>query len=228
MTLRAEVEKRLTVQVSEFTVCAEFRALESGRIPREDCDRFIANVVRAHLMATQLVAFLYALAPPVSAESRLRNLLEELSHPGLLRQFAAGAGLADLLPVLEVQAAADIRQVVGDPLLYGTLKEVGLAVLGEVVAFEYMLSRVSGRVATALARHRGLPRAALRWWTEHSEVDVQHAEEGLADLDAYVAYYDLPEEDARAIVETALRENVFIKRYFGELPLARATGMIEA
>ena len=38
-------------------------------------------------------------------------------------------------------------------------------------------SRPSWRV------HRGLGPAALRWWTEHADVDVQHAAEGLADLE---------------------------------------------
>jgi pyrroloquinoline quinone (PQQ) biosynthesis protein C len=51
-----------------------------------------------------------------------------------------------------------------------------------------MLSRVSGRIARALAAHRGLTAPALAWFAHHSEVDVRHAAQGIADLAAYVAY----------------------------------------
>ena len=221
MTLRRRIEARYDEQVAEFLTCPEFQALESGTAPREACDHFIASVVRAHLTASQLVAFIYAVAPPAAAESRLGNLLEELPHPGLLRQFAAGAGLGDQLPELEALAADDLRRVVAEPLLYGTLKELGLAAHGEIVAFEYMLARIAGRIAAALDAHRGLSAKALTWWTEHAEVDRRHAEEGLDDLEAYVRYYDLDPEDALAIVEMTLRQNVFVKRYFGDLAAAR-------
>ncbi|MBI2467990.1 MAG: iron-containing redox enzyme family protein, partial [Candidatus Rokubacteria bacterium] len=113
--------------------------------------------------------------------------------------------------------AADLRRIVVDPILYGTLRELGLAALAEITAFEYMLARVAGRIARALARHRGLAPAALEWFTHHSEVDIRHAEEGLANLEAYLRYYEFPEAEALTIVEMTLRENVFVKRYFGAL-----------
>ena len=220
MTLRSHIETLYDQQVTEFLACPEFEALESGVAPREAYDHFIGNVVRAHFKASQLVAFLYAVAPPGIAESRLGNLLEELHHPGLLRQFAAGAGLGDRLPELEAVAADDIRRVVAEPFLYGTLKELGLGALCEVVAFEYMLARIAGRIAAALGTHRGLSPKTLTWWTEHAEVDRRHAEEGLDDLEAYVRFYDFPPEDALTIVEMTLRENVFVKRYLGEFAAA--------
>jgi pyrroloquinoline quinone (PQQ) biosynthesis protein C len=101
-----------------------------------------------------------------------------------------------------------------------------LAALAEVISFEYMLSRVSSRIARALTRHRGLSGETLRWFTHHSEVDLQHAEQGLDDLDAYIRYYEFADDDAMTIVEMALRENVFIKRYFGELAAARASATL--
>jgi Iron-containing redox enzyme len=220
MTLRDHVETLYEEQVAEFLTHPEFRALESGTASPEAYDDFAANVVRAHLKASQLVAFLYAVAPPASADGRLQNLLDELHHPGLLRQFAVGAGLADRLPEVEAMAADDIRRVVAEPLLYGTLKDLGLAALCEIVAFEYMLTRIAGRIAAALTTHRGLSPKTLTWWTEHAEVDREHAEQGLADLEAYVRFYDFDPEDARAIVEMTLRENVFIKRYLGEFAAA--------
>jgi Iron-containing redox enzyme len=224
MTLRRDIETLYEEQVARLLACPEFQALESGAASPEAYDHFIASVVRAHLKASQLVAFLYAVAPPASADSRLGNLLEELHHPGLLRQFAAGAGLAVRLPELEAVAADDIRRVVAEPLFYGTLKDLGLAALCEIVAFEYMLAQVAGRTAAALAAHRGLSPTTLTWWTEHAEVDRQHAEQGLDDLEAYVRFYELDPEDARAIVEMTLRENVFVKRYFGALAAARVRG----
>ena len=221
MLIRSRVESLYAGQIAEFLACPDLQALESGAMSRDEYDGFIANVVRAHLQASQLVAFLYAVAPPTTADSRLDNLLEELHHPGLLRQFAVGAGLGDRLPELEALAADDIRRVVAEPILYGTLKEFGLAALSEIVAFEYMLARIASRIAAALAAHRGLSRKTLTWWTEHAEVDRRHAEQGLDDLEAYVRFYAIDAEDALAIVEMTLRENVFVKRYLGEGAAAR-------
>ena len=236
MSLRGRIESLYAAQVADFLACAEFQALESGTAAREAYDAFVANVVRAHLASPQLVAFLYALAPPAAAPAVLDNLLEELgldgasgtAHPALLRERAIGAGLGDRRAELEALAAADIRRAVTEPILFGTLAEVGLAALGEITAFEYMLSRVAGRIARALAVHRGLSAAALEWFTRHAEVDLAHAEQGLDHLAAYVRYYGFSEADALAIVELTLRQNVFVKRYLGELTLARAAGMLPA
>lgn len=236
MSLRDRVEALYERLVTEFTACAEFKALEHGAASLEEYDRFLSNVVRAHLKSPQALAFLYSLAPPDAAPRLLHTMLEELgievlsdvAHPSMLRELAKGAGLGPLLPELEEQAAADIRQVVVEPLLYGTLKEVGLAALCEIVAFEYMLSRTARRMATALAACRGLTAETLEWFTHHSEVDVRHAEQGLDDLVAYADYYDFAEDGAFTICEMALGENMFIKRYFGELALGRARSMIES
>lgn len=235
LPFRSRVEALYARHVADFAGCADFRALETGEASRARYDAFIESVVRAHLRSPQLLAFLYALAPPEAAGSLLHNMLEELgieeedgtAHPSLLRQLAVGAGLESRLPELERLADADLRRVVVDPILYGTLKELGLAALSEIVSFEYMLSRLSSRMARALATHRGLSAETLQWFTHHSEVDIRHAEQGLEDLGHYVRYYELPDEDAMTIVEMTLRENVFIKRYFGEMALARATGMID-
>ena len=214
MRLRDRIESLFEAQVAELAASGSFRALESGAVPPAVYDQFVGDVVRTHLKATEYVAFLCALAAPATSESRLRNLLEEIHHPGLLRQLAVGTGLADRLPELEAQAADDIRRLVVEPVLYRTLGEVGLAAFCEVVAFEYMLARLAGRVAAFLATHRGLGPVALRWWTEHADVDIQHAAEGLEDLETYAHYYGLADEDGLAIAELTLRENVFLRRYF--------------
>lgn len=231
--LRDRVEALYAAQAAELTAHPEFRELEAGTAPRAAYDRFVSNVVRAHLRSPKIVAFLYALAPPAATEDLLHNLLEELgvspddaegpgeaaSHPALLRALAEGAGLAGALPELERLAEADLRLIATEPLMYGTLKEVGLAALVEVIAFEWMLSRTASRIATALGAHRGLSAEALAWFTHHAEVDIGHAEQGLDAIRDYAAYYALTADDAATIAEMALRENVFVRRYFGELAL---------
>lgn len=234
--LRSRIEALYAKHVSDFASCREFKSLEAGEASNGEYDRFIENVVRAHLRSPQLLAFLYSLAPPEAAQNLLHNMLEELgieeedgtAHPSLLRDLAIGAGLESRLPELERLADADLRCVVVDPILYGTLKEIGLAALCEIVSFEYMLSRLSSRIANALAAHRGLSGSALQWFTHHSEVDIRHAEQGLDDLERYIRYYRLADEDAMTILEMTLRENVFIKRYFDEQALARARAMIDS
>ena len=232
-SLRTHVATLFGSQVAALTASAEFQDLETGRAPRARYDAFLENVARAHLRSPQLLAFLYSIAPPAATESVLHNLLEELgreddrgpAHPALLRDLLADAGLAHRLPDIESAADGDLRSVVVDPILYGTLRDLGLAALTEIVAFEFMLSRVSSRIAAALARHRGLTTSALRWFTHHSEVDIAHAEQGLDGLAAYVQYYAVPEDEARTIVEMALRENVFLRRYFREsLPASGRSG----
>ncbi len=232
--LRARVEALYAAQADELTGHPEFRALEAGTAPKAAYDTFLSNVVRAHMRSPKIVAFLYALSPPAATEDLLHNLLEELgisaggseakedgtSHPALLRGLAEGAGLADRLPELERLAEGDIRTLVSEPLMYGTLKDVGLSALVEVIAFEWMLSRTASRIATALAAHRGLAPDALAWFTHHAEVDIGHAEQGLDAIRDYAAYYAMDPEDAATIAEMSMRENVFVRRYFGELALA--------
>jgi hypothetical protein len=234
MSLRPRMEALYVRHVDELVRCPELVALEAGTAAAGAYDGFVASVIKAHLKSPQLLGFLFALAPPAAAERLKHNLLEELgieeasgaSHPSLLRVLAREAGLGGRLPELEALAAEDLRRIAEEPLLYGTLKEVGFAALVEVCAFEYMLSRVAGRIARALGTHRGLAPAALAWFTHHAEVDIAHAEQGFANLDAFASHYGMGEDDAMTIAEMTLRENVFIKRYFGELSLARAKALL--
>lgn len=234
MSLRQRIEQLYASQVQELVRCPGFRAIETGTASRERYDEFIGSVVRTHIASPQLVAFLYALAPPAAAPHALENLLEEVGqgpdgdppHPALLRDLAIGAGLQDRLLMLEAEAAAETRRVAGEPILFNSLQEVGLAALVEITAFEYMLSRVAGRIARALLLHRGLSAPALRWFTLHAEVDLAHAEQGVEHLQTYIRYYGFSEENAMAIVELTLRQNVFVKRYLGERVLAQVAGML--
>ena len=100
-TLRSTIETLFARQVESLSASAEFQALENGSAAPAEYDAFIANVTRAHLRSPQLLAFLYALAPPAAAADLRHNLLEELGldedsgrpHPDLLRDLLGGAGL---------------------------------------------------------------------------------------------------------------------------------------
>jgi pyrroloquinoline quinone (PQQ) biosynthesis protein C len=113
-----------------------------------------------------------------------------------------------------------------DTLLYPSLRDVGLAAMVEIEAFEYMLSRVARRIARALVAHRNLSSETVRWFTYHSEVDIEHAEQGLGNLEAFIAYYGIDADEGLTIAEIVMCENVFIKRYCGEAALGRVVERI--
>ena len=224
MSIRALVEVEYARQAEEFAASSLFQALETGTALRQDYDRFVASVCRNHLRSPQILAFLYAVAPPSVAERIKHNMLEEMgldeegiSHPGLLIKLAECAGFdRKARRELETQAQEELRRICADPILYGTLKEVGLGVLLETTCFEWMLSRLASRIGRFLGEHRQLPAEGLTWFSHHSEVDIRHAEEGLDSVVDYVAYYEFAPDDLQSILELTFRENVFIKRYFGE------------
>lgn len=222
-SLRQEVEDRFVLLVAELTSDERFVRLESGAASPSEYRAFVRNLVRTHLRSPQLFAFLYAVAPPASVHDLGHNLLEELgveeddgvSHPDLLRRLAAGAGLDPVaLAEVESEAEADLRRLVTVPLLYPTLRDVGLAALVEIISFEFMLCRVASRLAAGLSRHLGLGEEALAWLHHHAEVDVGHAEQGLDAIAAHAQHYGIDHGDAVAIVETALAGNPFLLRYF--------------
>lgn len=229
MLSKMQLTERYQLEVDTFGAHPEFVRLERGEASSADYDAFLRRLGRTHLKSPHILAFLFSAAPPACADSLKHNLLEELgleqgeqSHSQLLETALSAAGLGAELPELHVASQRDLYQIVTEPLLYGTLRDVGLAVFVETVAFEFMLSRMASRIADYLHRRRGLPMDRLTWFTHHSEVDIAHAEEGLNNITAYVDYYAIDADDAQTILDTTLRENVFVKRYFGELALATA------
>ena len=232
MSIRPFVEELYAAHTAELKSCPEFQAILDGSADRDAYDRFIANVIRTHLRSPQFLAYLLAIAPPDSQERVKHNLLEELgiedehAHPDLLKVLAKGAGLGHLLPELESLAQELVRDGICQRLLFPTLRDQGLAMMLEVFSFEWMLARTATSIANALQEHRQISSEDLEWFTHHSELDIQHAEEALDTLDDYVAWYGIDLETAQTIAEMATRENLFIKRYFGELSLARLRGMV--
>lgn len=222
MPIGHEVAATIRAQVGEFAGSPPFRRLESGAATRDETDRFLLAVARVHLPSPRYVAFLYALAPPASEAALESNLLEELgrersgapSHPELLRALLRTAGLGDRIARVEAEAADEFRRAVTRPLPFATLRDFAFGALCEVVAVETLLATVSGAIARALARQRGMSDGDLAWFLHHSEVDVAHANQGLAAIDAFAAHYGIGDEAARAVVRAVFRENVFLRRYF--------------
>jgi hypothetical protein len=234
MNIRAKVEAEYTKQTDALSSCESFQALETGRAASKDYEDFIANVCKTHLRSPQILAFLFSVAPPAAVEHIKHNMLEELGldeegtpHPSLLLTLAEGAGFTETRrKKLEVLAQEELRRIASEPLLYSTVREVGLSALLETVSFEWMLSRLAGRMARLLERHHKLPKDRLEWFTHHSELDIRHAEEGLDSIVEYARYYEFDSSHFDSILELTFRENVFIKRYFGEVVSARQAGMI--
>ncbi len=233
VSIRPHVEGIYKSHIEELKALPDMAAILSGEASREVYDRFIANVIKTHMRSPQFLGFIFCIAPPKSLEHVKHNLLEEIgvdgheSHPELLKSLAAEAGLTDQLDAINESSQETIRSVMTDPMMFGTLKEFGLGLMVEVFSFEYMLSRISTPIATALKEHRGLSPEAVEWFTHHSEVDIEHAEEAFVTLDDYVAHYDIDHDDAKTIADMVSRENLFIKRYFGTIELASSRGMVE-
>lgn len=228
------IKKHYAAHVEDFAQSTKFQQLESGQLSRDDIDQFIANLCKAHLKSPQILAFLYSVSPPAAVANIQHNMLEELGlddegicHPDLLLQLAKAAGFDAQQRDALIQGAQDqLRSLCTDPLMFGTIKELGLSVLLEVTCFEWMLSRLSSRIGKALETHRGLPSKSLEWFYHHSEVDIRHAEEGVTSVVDYVRYYDINADELEIILDITFRENVFIKRYFGAIALAQETHML--
>jgi len=236
MNIRHLLESQYAEQVKFFEKSSVFQQLELGHASLEFYNQFIANLCQTHLKSPQILAFLYAVAPPETVTQIKHNMLEEMGldeegicHPDLLYQLAVAAGFDEIQQAELTRAAQEqLRVMCTDPLMFGTIKELGLSVLLEVTCFEWMLSRLSGRIGKALETHRQLSPESLEWFYHHSEVDIRHAEEGLVSVAQYVNYYEIEPSELEAILDITFRENIFIKRYFGSLALAAETQMLES
>jgi hypothetical protein len=234
MALRHVVEAAYRKQIEVFMASPEVIALLAGEVDRVAYDAFLEALARTHFASGQYLGFLFAVAPPRSVDRVKHNLLEELgldaaggeAHGQLLEAMLHGAGLGDRIPTLRADAAESIRERAEEPILYGTLREIGFAALVEISAFEWLLAHTASRFAAALEAHRGVPRAALAWFTHHAEVDLRHAEEAVDTICDYADHHRITADHAETLVDATLRENVFLRRYFSVRAAARAGGMI--
>ncbi len=233
MALHLQIENKYSEQTEDFVASRVFQSLKNGAATKRDYDEFIAAICRTHLKSPHILAFLFSVSPPAAAENLKHNLLEELgldeegvSHPSLLLELATAAGFDEEARIeLESLAQETLRRNISDPILFGTLKELGLSVLIETVGFEWMLSRTAGKMAEFLQTFRGLGSDDLRWFHHHSEVDIRHAEEGLQAVVDYIEFYEFDPGDVEMILDITFRENIYIKRYFGEIALAKQSGV---
>jgi len=234
MDTRQYIEASYSKHVKFFEESEVFQCLIFGDADKAFYDCFVANVCQTHLKSPQILAFLYSAAPPAVAPHIKHNMLEELgfdkegiSHPSLLYKLADSAGFTkEMTQRLENGFQQELKELMSQPFLFGTLNEFGLSVLLEVTCFEWMLSRLSNRIGKALEQYHHLSAESLEWFYHHSEVDICHAEEGLNSVVKYIEYYDFDKDDLEAIIDITFRENIFVKRYFGEFALAMETKMI--
>jgi L-Ala-D/L-Glu epimerase len=201
---------------------AEFERLCAGGLSAAELRDFLGNVVRTHYLSPHVLAFVYGLAPGPAATPLLANLREELgdadgaeAHPGLLRTLMAGAEFTPAETDVALAGAQErVRVLCARPLPFRAMREVGLAILLEMLAFEYFLAHHAGRVAAALADHYRLPPASLRWFDLHAEVDLRHAEEGLAIVEGYLAFHQLDEAAFARLTDVAFAVNPIVRAYF--------------
>ena len=198
------------------------RRLISGQMTRQELLRFFRNFIPTHLSSVQILAFLFSLAPGDAFELVRGNLLEEMgleegdkAHPDMLIDLAQGLGFSEQ-EIRRLSGVADEsrRAFASAPLPQKTLREMGLSILLETVAFEGFLSRVSDQIGKALTSHYHLSCGAVKWFTLHGEVDIRHAEEGRQVVRTYISHYRFSESEVERIVGSTFAKNVVLNRYF--------------
>jgi pyrroloquinoline quinone (PQQ) biosynthesis protein C len=215
--IRAAYENAAT----EFIESAEFEALVSGQASSEFVREFLRNVFRTHYLSSHIVALCYASLPSKAAALLRENLLEEMGHSedepphsALLLKLAEGMGFtADEIESLIDDARRRVIVFSATRIPFATLREICLAVLIETLSFEFMLARCSGKIATTLRERYEIPTTALSWFELHSEVDIRHAEEGLAVIQDYIEFHQIADATFE-LIQRATLSQVFNKHYF--------------
>ena len=239
MTSGETVRGLMERTTAEALADSRLRSLLSGTMSRDEMQAFFRRFIVTHLNSVQVLAFLTSIAPPQVMDAIKENLLEEMgfeesekSHPELVEELARGLGYSDQ-DLIRVHAEADEarRAFISAPVSYPTVREFGLAVLLENVAFEYFLSRFSDDMAGALTTHYGLTPEAVMWFTLHGEVDIRHAEEGQEAILGYASHYRFAPEEFEQIARRTFAGNVVLDRYFppdSDASSRRGTGTIRA
>ena len=231
MSIENKIKKTLEGTTTEALADPRVRAILSGDMAREDLREFFRNFIVTHLNSVQILSFLFAVAPRDPSDMVKGNLMEEMgleegekSHPDMLIDLARGIGFSEA-DVIRLNAEADEarRQFGSERVPYESLRDLGLSMLLETVAFELFLSRASDRIAESMTGHYGLSTETVQWFTLHGEVDVRHAEEGKRTLQGYISYYGFRPDEVERILSKTFERNVVLKRYFplGSKPTQR-------
>ena len=225
------IKKTLEGTTTEALADPRVRAILSGDMARGDLREFFRNFIVTHLNSVQILSFLFAVAPRDPSDMVKGNLMEEMgldegekSHPEMLIDLARGVGFSEA-DVIRLNAEADEarREFGSERVPYESLRDLGLSMLLETVAFELFLSRASDRIAESMTGHYGLSTETVQWFTLHGEVDVRHAEEGKRTLQGYISYYGFRPDEVERILSKTFVRNVVLKRYFplGSRPTRR-------
>ena len=231
MSTEDAIKKTLERTTSDALADPRVRAILSGGMAREDLRDFFHNFIVTHLNSVQILSFLFAVAPRDASDLVKGNLMEEMGldegekpHPEMLIDLARGVGFSEA-DVIRLYAEADEarREFGSERVPYESLRDLGLSMLLETVAFELFLSRASDRIAESMIRHYGLSAEAVQWFTLHGEVDVRHAEEGKRTLQGYISCYGFQPNEVELILNRTFERNVVLKRYFplGSKPAQR-------
>ena len=222
MSVEHSVKALMEQTSAEALADQRVQALLAGEMSPEEVRVFFRNFIVTHLNSVQILSFLFSVAPRDPLNLVKENLLEEMglegsekSHPDMLIDLARGLGFSEQDIVrLSVEADEARRVFSSSDVPYGSLRDLGLSILLETVAFEFFLSRVSDRIAESLTSHYGLAAEAVQWFTLHGEVDVRHAEEGRQTILSYASHYRFKPDEFEEIAGKTFAENVVLNRYF--------------
>ena len=222
MSVEDDVKEFIERTTSEALADKRVQALLSGEMIPDEVRAFFRSFIVTHLNSVQILSFLFSIVPRGPSDLVKENLLEEMgleesekSHPDMLIDLARGLGFSQQ-DILRLSAEADEvrRRFSSSKIPYGTLRDLGLSILLETVAFEFFLSRVSDSMAYAMTGHYGLSAGAVQWFTLHGEVDIKHAEEGKQTILSYVSYYRFQPDEFERIARKTFAENVVLNQYF--------------
>ena len=222
MSVEDAIKETMERTTSEALADKRIQALLSGEMSPEEVCVFFRSFIVTHLNSVQILSLLFSIAPREPSDLLKENLLEEMGleegekpHPEMLIDLARGLGFSQQ-DILRLSVEADeARRVFGSAKVpYESLRDLGLSMLLETVAFESFLSRVSDRIAESLTNHYGLSAEAVQWFTLHGEVDIRHAEEGKRTILGYISYYRFSPGELERIARKTFARNVVLNRYF--------------
>lgn len=222
MIAAANIAKYFEQATADFKQSSEYRNLVGGSAGVASAHEFLRNIFRTHYLSSHIVALCFAALPSAAAEMLKENLLEEMGrseheppHSQLLMEMAQVIGFsAGEITQLIDDARQRVAIVCASRVPVATLRELCLSVLLETMSFEFMLSRCSSELASALADKCSIPRAALHWFELHSEVDIRHAEEAITVIQDYGEFHRISDELFEQIAGFTLGEQLFCRHYF--------------
>ena len=222
MVAAQQIVKYFEQATEDFKQAAEYRALVGGGADMASAHEFLRNIFRTHYLSAHIVALCFASLPSTAAEMLKENLLEEMGrseheppHSQLLLEMARAVGFnEDEINQLVADARNRIALACASRVPVATLRELCLSVLLETMSFEFMLSRCASELATTLSGKYAIPRAALRWFALHSEVDIRHAEEAITVIQDYIQFYQISDALFDHIAGFTLGDKLFCRHYF--------------